>query len=276
MAPRILGQIFTFATSARNRGNKKNNAVIVPRSRQWSGDFPSDLPLVRFYDYYHGWSDVKNGLNSVHRRLMGTGIEIQTEDPVFTELLEKWCEIINFKSKLKEYSLDMLITGNGFFELQFAPDGLLGNIDAGQNIVPGSNATARVEKSGSTILTDLGTFSGAKVIDFQIYDDRSLVGNVDGDTQITFVNIPFLLLLSLRLYIRSTDPIITIAEQVISGVDSSPPITTAVGDFLDNSLASDDQSTIQILSVKKTMKLEQMLLQILLLLLVQLQNQHLN
>jgi len=117
--------------------------------------------------------------------------------------------------------------------------------------IGGSGGSSQVGGSGSTILTDLGTFSGAKVIDFQIYDDRSLVGNVDGDTQITFINIPFLLLLSLRLYIRSTDPIITIAGQIISGVGSSPLITTAIGDFLDISLASDDQITIQILSVKK-------------------------
>ena len=104
---------------------------------------------------------------------------------------------------------------------------------------------------------ELGDITSPLVIDFQIYDDRSLTGNVDGDTVITFANIPTLLLLSLRLYIRSTDPIITIGGTIVSGVGSSPLIVTAIGDFLDITLSSTDQSTIVIGTVKKNDKTEE-------------------
>jgi len=100
-------------------------------------------------------------------------------------------------------------------------------------------------------LTELGDIISPLVIDFQIYDDRNLVGNVNGDTQITFINLPFLLFLNLRLIIKSVDPIITIAGQIVSGVGSVPLITTAVNDFLDITVGSDDQVTIFIGTVKK-------------------------
>lgn len=111
------------------QSKRPNNAVIVPPSKQWAGDFAQDLPLNRFYDYYHGWANVKGSLNSIHRRFMGTGIEIQSEDTALTKLLEIWCEVVNFKQKLKDFTLDALITGNGFFELQFDDEGKLANIE---------------------------------------------------------------------------------------------------------------------------------------------------
>ena len=93
----------------------------------------------------------------------------------------------------------------------------------------GSGSESEGGGSPSTIpntvkIKELGDITSPLEIDFQIHDDRSLTGNVDGDTVITFANIPALLLLSLRLYIRSADPIITIGGTIVSGVGSSPLI----------------------------------------------------
>ncbi len=106
-------------------------------------------------------------------------------------------------------------------------------------------------------VNDLGLISGDFLIDFAVLNDRSLTANVNGNLTITFTNIPSLLFLNLRLYIRSTDPIITIGGIIVSGVGSSPLITTEVDDFLDISIGSIDQSTIFIGSVKKNDKTEE-------------------
>ena len=100
-------------------------------------------------------------------------------------------------------------------------------------------------------LSDLGTFSGNFVINFNTYNDRDLTGNVNGDANITFTNIPTLLLLRLRVYIRTNNPTITIGGTIISGTNSNPALSTVVDDFLDIVVESTDQSTITIISVKK-------------------------
>jgi|APSaa5957512535_1039671.scaffolds.fasta_scaffold03090_3 hypothetical protein len=94
-----------------------NNSAITTRpSEKWAGTKPTDLGFWRYYEYYHGWPNVKNGINSLHRRFMGSGIEVTSDDEQFTDLLNTWIAETNFIQKLKLFSLDSLITGNGFFE----------------------------------------------------------------------------------------------------------------------------------------------------------------
>ncbi|MBL4817982.1 MAG: fibronectin type III domain-containing protein [Deltaproteobacteria bacterium] len=100
-------------------------------------------------------------------------------------------------------------------------------------------------------ISELGDITNPLVIDFGIHSDRQLTGNVDGNTTITFAHIPTLLLCTIRLHIRSTDPIITLGGTIVSGIGSSPLIVTAVNDFLDISFWSTDQSTINIGTTKK-------------------------
>ena len=63
--------------------------------------------------------------------------------------------------------------------------------------------------------------------------------------------------MTLRLYIRSADPIITIDGNIASGVGSSPLIETAVDDFLDISLSSTNQTDVIIGTVKKNDKTDE-------------------
>ena len=106
-------------------------------------------------------------------------------------------------------------------------------------------------------IKELGDITSPLIINFNVYDERSLTGNVDGNTAITFAHIPTLLLCTLRLYIRSTDPIITIGGTIVSGVGSSPLVETEIGDFLDISLSSTDQVNVIVGTVKKNDKTEE-------------------
>ena len=126
----------------------------------------------------------------------------------------------------------------------------LENVDSGVNLLPASSPGTRHSPSNN-LPTDLGNITSPLVIDFRQVNNRLLIGNVNGNTTITFKNIPVLLEMTLRLYVRSTDPIITIDGTIASGVGSSPLITTAVDDFLDISLSSTDQLNVVIGTVKK-------------------------
>lgn len=128
--------------------------------------------------------------------------------------------------------------------------------DSSVHAIPGQS------QGGSTVsanenrpkISDLGTISGDHLIDFAIVNDRFIDINVNGNLTLTFTNIPTLLLCTLRFYIRSTDPIITVGGTIVSGVGSSPLVSTDVDDFLDITIGSTDQETIFIGTVKKNDK----------------------
>ncbi len=130
------------------------------------------------------------------------------------------------------------------------------NVESGQNSTPGTNPGSRVSLKDAKP-TDLGAISGNFEIDFHKINDRNLVASVDANTTITFINIPFLLFLNLRLYIKSTDPIITIDGTIVSGVGSIPLVDTVLNDLLDITLRSDDQINIIVGTVKKNDKTEE-------------------
>ena len=132
----------------------------------------------------------------------------------------------------------------------------LEHVNSGAGPIAGASPAAR-HSPNNNLTSDLGDITTPLEIDFRLVNNRSLIGNVDGDTVITFVNIPILLEMTMRLYIRSTDPIITIGGTIVSGVGSSPLIVTAVDDFLDISISSTDQSTIVIGTVKKNDKTDE-------------------
>jgi len=126
------------------------------------------------------------------------------------------------------------------------------NSSAGVNPGEGSGGSIpTANQASNTKIKELADISGNFQIDFATMDDRSLVANVTGNLTITFTNIPTILRMNIRLYIRSTNPTITIGGTIVSGAGSNPLITTAIDDFLDISLGSIDQSTILIFSTKK-------------------------
>ena len=104
------------------------NPIIVSRAKQFSGEVAFELPFTRFYDYYHGWPEVKRGLNGIHRRLMGTDISYESDDDAFTKLFIKWAKVVGLRSKFEETVRDMLITGTFNLAEEFTPDNHLGNV----------------------------------------------------------------------------------------------------------------------------------------------------
>ena len=105
-----------------------SNPIIVSRAKQFSGETAFELPFSRFYDYYHGWPEVKRGLNGIHRRLMGTDITYESDNEAFTKLFIKWAKVVGLRSKFAETVRDMLIAGTFNMAEEFTPDGKLGNV----------------------------------------------------------------------------------------------------------------------------------------------------
>ncbi|MCA9828546.1 MAG: hypothetical protein KC444_09225 [Nitrosopumilus sp.] len=107
---------------------KKSNAIHVGRSEQFAGSGTKDVPFSEFYQKYHQWPQAQRAINSVHRRLVGSGIKIVTEDDVFTDIISTWMEITNARQKIKQAIKDGLITGTLFLEKQYDGD-LFANIE---------------------------------------------------------------------------------------------------------------------------------------------------
>lgn len=116
----IFKNLYSIIVSPFGKDDKSpDNAIIERRSKRWSGEISTELPLFRFYEYYHGWPEVKEGINSIARRWMGVRREVRSEDETFTMMLKMWIEITNFYPKLSQFALDTLISGSGIMEQQY-------------------------------------------------------------------------------------------------------------------------------------------------------------
>ena len=105
-----------------------NNPIIVSRAKQFSGETAFELPFSRFYEYYHGWPEVKRGLNGIHRRLMGTNITFESDNEAYTKLFITWAKVVGLRGKFEETVRDMLICGTFTMAEEFTEDGQLGNV----------------------------------------------------------------------------------------------------------------------------------------------------
>lgn len=108
---------------------RKGNASVVGPSLQITGEYPEEVSFRRLYDFYHGWDQVKRSVDTMHQKFMGAGLRITSNSDEFDYFLKKWMETTNFQQKLSEYFLSVFITGNGVMELQYFPDGRIGNIE---------------------------------------------------------------------------------------------------------------------------------------------------
>jgi hypothetical protein len=120
----------------------------------------------------------------------------------------------------------------------------------GASITSGGGSSPSSQPTPSKI-TDIGLVSGTFEVDFNVYNSVTLSVTTNNALTLTFANIPAYFNLHLRIHIQSTNPVITIGGNIVSGSGSSPAITTASSDFLDVNIESTNQSTITILSTKK-------------------------
>ncbi len=107
---------------------RKKNATIVGPSKQLVGEFP-EVSFERLYQFYHHWDQIKRSVDTMHQKLVGAGIEINSNNEYFNIFIDKWWKTVNADKKFNEYILSTLITGNGIMEIQYTPDGRLGNVE---------------------------------------------------------------------------------------------------------------------------------------------------
>jgi len=107
---------------------RKKNATIVGPSKQLVGEFP-EVTFDRLFEFYHHWDQIKRSVDTSHQKLVGAGIEIQSNNEYFNIFIEKWWKECNAGKKFSEYFLSGLITGNAIMEIQYTSDGRIGNIE---------------------------------------------------------------------------------------------------------------------------------------------------
>lgn len=105
--------------------------------------------------------------------------------------------------------------------------------------------------------TDIGDVNGAKSVDLNDFDHRTLHGNVTAGSVITFSNIPANWNTNLRLYIKVADPQVSIVgtagtqEVVIGPSNTFNILPLVIDDFVDIVIQSSNQANTVVLSVKK-------------------------
>ena len=107
---------------------RKRNATIVGPSKQLVGEFP-EVDFERLYEYYHHWDQVKTAVDVMHQKFRGSEISIKSNNEYFNVFIEKWWDIANAEKKFSQYIYSLLITGSAIMELQYTPDGRIGNIE---------------------------------------------------------------------------------------------------------------------------------------------------
>ena len=107
---------------------RKRNATIVGPSKQLVGEFP-EVDFERLYEYYHHWDQVKTAVDVMHQKFRGSEISIKSNNEYFNVFIEKWWDIANAEKKFSQYIYSLLITGSAIMEIQYTPDGRIGNIE---------------------------------------------------------------------------------------------------------------------------------------------------
>ena len=107
---------------------RKRNATIVGPSRQLVGEFP-EVDFERLYQYYHHWDQVKTAVDVMHQKFRGSGISITSNNEYFNKFIAKWWDISNAEKKWSQFIYSLLITGSAIMEIQYTPDGRIGNIE---------------------------------------------------------------------------------------------------------------------------------------------------
>ena len=98
------------------------------------------------------------------------------------------------------------------------------------------------------VTSDLGNIPGSHNVDLDTHSNRQLFGNITGNATITFTNIPNDFELTMRLYIKTANPTVTIGGNALSDEGVG---TLEIGDYLDVVISSNNQTTISIVNVKK-------------------------
>lgn len=107
---------------------RKRNATIVGPSKQLVGEFP-EVDFERLYQYYHHWDQIKTSVDVMHQKFRGSGISITSNNTYFNKFMEKWWDISNAEKKWSQFIYSLLITGSAIMELQYTPDGRVGNVE---------------------------------------------------------------------------------------------------------------------------------------------------
>jgi len=107
---------------------RKRNATIVGPSKQLVGEFP-EVDFERLYQYYHHWDQIKTAVDVMHQKFRGSQISIKSNNEYFNVFIEKWWDVANAEKKFSQYIYSLLITGSAIMELQYTPDGRIGNIE---------------------------------------------------------------------------------------------------------------------------------------------------
>lgn len=107
---------------------RKRNATIVGPSKQLVGEFP-EVDFERLYQYYHHWDQIKTAVDVMHQKFRGSGISITSNNEAFNTFIKKWWDVTNAEKKWSQFIYSLLITGSAIMELQYTPDGRIGNIE---------------------------------------------------------------------------------------------------------------------------------------------------
>jgi len=107
---------------------RKRNATIVGPSKQLVGEFP-EVDFERLYQYYHHWDQIKTAVDVMHQKFRGSGISINSNNESFNFFIKKWWDISNAEKKWSQFIYSLLITGSAIMEIQYTPDGRIGNIE---------------------------------------------------------------------------------------------------------------------------------------------------
>ena len=98
---------------------RKKNATIVGPSKQLVGEFP-EVSFERLYEFYHHWDQIKRSVDTMHQKLVGAGIEINTNNEYFN------IDAVLFKT-LKEFSIDAILE-KGVITKNFSIDAIVGDV----------------------------------------------------------------------------------------------------------------------------------------------------
>ena len=111
----IREKLASYATDG-----KQATSIVVGKNEQLLGDKPQ-ITFAKLWDYYLSDPTIQNAVNTFRDQIVGSGFYVTANDPKAVDVINEFCDSIDFDNLLYDVVGEMLVCGNSFIEM-LTPD----------------------------------------------------------------------------------------------------------------------------------------------------------
>ncbi len=100
--------------------DRKTTSIVVSKTERIFGERPP-ITFAKLWDYYCTDPTIQNAINTFRDQIVGSGFYVTSNDAKAIEIIDEFCDALDFDNLLYDVVGEMLVCGNSFIEM-LTPD----------------------------------------------------------------------------------------------------------------------------------------------------------